>query len=141
MRRISGLLMRLQGFSIDFQQVRAKENSMADALSLLNREEKHPFDVRVRETDSTEEYPSDSYLHCAAIEPSSYYSDFTERDMTSALQIKNELDPLLDDYVSSDQPAIALEQRKDPLLLQVIIWLSEKQTAEQVQSMAQDPEL
>ena len=114
---------------------------MADALSPLTPEAKPALDLRVRETDSTEQYPSVYYLDGAAIESPSDISDFTERDLTGALQIANELDTLHDDDGASAPPAIALEQWKDPLLLQVIIWLTQKQTPEQVQSTALDSEL
>lgn len=76
-----------------------------------------------------------------AIKPSSDYSDISERDLTTALQIETELDPLPDDDMTSSQIAIALEQRKDLFLLQLIIWLTQNQTAEQVQNTSLVPEL
>ena len=42
--------------------------------------------------------------------------------------------------LNSTQPTIAVEQGKDPMLLQVIISMSPKQKLEQFQSLALDPQ-
>ena len=103
---------------------------MGDALSRLTPEEKPALDLVVLDTDSTKRFPSLYYVDGAASGPSFDYMDFTEQDLTSALQIENELDTSADGDLDSTQPAIALEQRKDPLLLQVIIWLTQKHALE-----------